>query len=64
MGTKDSDFPDPEAEAGLVGDRLRGRVAMIEGAGHYPQVEFPAETGRVIVDFVRQAFGRVASGAA
>ena len=37
---------------------------MIEGAGHYPQVEFPAETGRVIVDFVRQAFGRVASGAA
>src|SRR5438105_7942519 len=41
MGTKDSDFPDPEAEAGLVADRVRGRVAMIEGAGHYPQVEFP-----------------------
>lgn len=64
MGTRDSDFPQPAVEAELIARRLHGRVAMVEGAGHYPHVEFPAEAGRVIVDFIRHAHGRKASGAA
>lgn len=49
MGTKDPDFPDPAAEARLIAGRLRGDVVMIEGAGHYPQAEFPAETAAAIL---------------
>jgi pimeloyl-ACP methyl ester carboxylesterase len=49
MGTKDPDFPDPAAEARLIADRLRGDVVLIDGAGHYPQAEFPAETAAAIL---------------
>jgi pimeloyl-ACP methyl ester carboxylesterase len=49
MGTKDPDFPDPAAEARLIAGRLRGDVVMIEGAGHYPQAECPAETVAAIL---------------
>ncbi len=49
MGTKDPDFPDPAAEARLIAGRLRGDVVMIDGAGHYPQAEFPAETAAAIL---------------
>lgn len=48
MGTRDPDFPDPAAEARLIADRLGGDVVMIDGAGHYPQAEFPAETAAAI----------------
>ncbi len=41
MGTKDPDFKDQVAEAELVAGMVRGTVAMIEGAGHYPQVDHP-----------------------
>jgi pimeloyl-ACP methyl ester carboxylesterase len=41
MGSADPDFPDPAAEARLVADRLGGEVFMVEGAGHYPQAEYP-----------------------
>jgi pimeloyl-ACP methyl ester carboxylesterase len=64
MGTRDSDFPEPRAEAELIAGRLHGRTAMVEGAGHYPHVEFASEAGRVIVDFVRRAYAGEASGAA
>ena len=47
MGSKDPDFPDQRAEADLIAERLRGRVAMIAGAGHYPQAEFPELTSPV-----------------
>jgi pimeloyl-ACP methyl ester carboxylesterase len=53
MGSKDPDFPDPAAEAALVAGRLHGNVAMIDGAGHYPQAEFPAETAAAILAFLR-----------
>ena len=49
MGTRDPDFPDPAAEARLLAGRLRGTVTMIEGAGHYPQAEFPAETAAAVL---------------
>jgi pimeloyl-ACP methyl ester carboxylesterase len=54
MGTADPDFADPAAEAALVADRLGGKVALIDGAGHYPQAEQPDATSPVIIDFLMQ----------
>jgi pimeloyl-ACP methyl ester carboxylesterase len=51
MGTKDRDFKDPATEAALVAGRLRGDVHMLEGAGHYPQVEFPEQTSSLVLEF-------------
>lgn len=56
MGSKDPDFPDPQAEAELIAARLAGRVVVIPGAGHYPQSEFPELTSPEIVAFA-QALG-------
>jgi pimeloyl-ACP methyl ester carboxylesterase len=52
MGTRDPDFPDPAAEATLIAGRLHGEVVMIDGAGHYPQAEFPVPTAEAILAFV------------
>jgi pimeloyl-ACP methyl ester carboxylesterase len=52
MGTRDPDFPDPAAEARLVAERLRGDVAMVEGAGHYPHAEVPDIAAPIIIDFL------------
>jgi pimeloyl-ACP methyl ester carboxylesterase len=57
MGTKDPDFPDQRAEADFIVERLGGRVAMIEGAGHYPQNEFPELTTPEIVGFALEIKG-------
>lgn len=55
MGTKDPDFADPAAEATTVAGLLHGRAAMVEGAGHYPHVEFADETARAILAFLAEA---------
>ena len=55
MGTKDPDFPDPAAEAQLVAARLHGSVSLIEGAGHYPHAEMPAETASRVLAFLQTA---------
>lgn len=52
MGTRDPDFPDPAAEARLVAERLRGEVALVEGAGHYPHAEVPDAAAPIIIDFL------------
>ena len=52
MGSRDADFPDPEAEAGLVAGRLNGRVMMVSGAGHYPQAEYPEVVNPAVVGFL------------
>lgn len=39
MGSRDRDFPDPEAEAHWIATALRGEHRMIPGAGHYPMAE-------------------------
>jgi pimeloyl-ACP methyl ester carboxylesterase len=57
MGTRDRDFRNPAAEAELVAARVGGQVELIEGAGHYPHVEFPAETARTVVEFARSTVG-------
>jgi len=52
MGTKDPDFPDPAAEAATVARLLRGRVALVDGAGHYPHAEMPDAVLPRIVRFL------------
>jgi pimeloyl-ACP methyl ester carboxylesterase len=58
MGSKDPDFGDPAEEAETVAKLLRGRPTMIEGAGHYPHAEFPDETARAVVGFLRATGAR------
>lgn len=55
MGTKDPDFADPAAEARLVADRLSGEVLLVDGAGHYPQAEFPDVVAPRVAAFLRAA---------
>jgi pimeloyl-ACP methyl ester carboxylesterase len=57
MGRLDRDFADPAAEARLVAERLHGTVEMIDGAGHYPHVEFPERAARRVVAFLRGVSG-------
>ena len=52
MGSKDPDFKDQEAEASWVATNLRGRYAMVTGAGHYPHAEMPAVTGPRVLAFL------------
>jgi pimeloyl-ACP methyl ester carboxylesterase len=57
MGTLDPDWPDPRAEAeGIVAAMPAGlgSVAMIEGAGHYPQTQFPDQVAAVILPFLTE----------
>jgi pimeloyl-ACP methyl ester carboxylesterase len=56
MGDRDRDFKDPAAEARLVADRLGAEVAMVPGAGHYPQAEYPDIVNPVVIQFARRAF--------
>ena len=56
MGDHDSDFPDPEAEARLVGERLGAEVIMVSGAGHYPQAQYPEVVTPAIISFAREVF--------
>ena len=53
MGTDDPDFPDPIAEANYIVEQTGGQLALIEGAGHYPQTEMPDKTTPVIVEFLQ-----------
>jgi pimeloyl-ACP methyl ester carboxylesterase len=41
VGSEDSDFDDPVAQAHSVANRLHGKVLIVPGAGHYPHVEYP-----------------------
>jgi pimeloyl-ACP methyl ester carboxylesterase len=53
MGDRDPDFPDPAAEANWIAQRLACEVLMVEGAGHYPQAEFPEIVSPAVVRFLR-----------
>jgi pimeloyl-ACP methyl ester carboxylesterase len=55
MGTRDPDFGDPAAEAGWVASHLHGKVLMVEGAGHYPHVEYPDVVANATIEFMRGA---------
>ncbi len=55
MGTKDPDFPDPIAEGEIIAKQTGGILAFVEGAGHYPQTEMPAQTAPIVLDFLKQS---------
>lgn len=48
MGSQDPDFPDPAAEAKWLAGQISGEVVIVEGAGHYPQVEQPGAVAAAI----------------
>lgn len=54
MGAKDPDFPEPAAEANLVGRMLDGSVVLVPEAGHYPHAEFPEVTSPAVVTFLQR----------
>jgi len=54
MGSADPDFSDPAAEAQVYADATRGEVTMIDGAGHYPHAERPAETAAAVLALARR----------
>ncbi|HTW00454.1 MAG TPA: alpha/beta hydrolase [Streptosporangiaceae bacterium] len=66
MGTRDPDWPDPRAEAeaivGLLPDGL-GRYVMIEGAGHYPNAQYPEQVADAVIPFLKEQFGAEPAGA-
>jgi pimeloyl-ACP methyl ester carboxylesterase len=53
MGSKDPDFPDAATEAATVAKLLRGTVAMVPGAGHYPHAEMPDITVPLVTAFLK-----------
>lgn len=64
MGSQDPDFPDPVAEARWIADHVGadgqpnahglGEIAIIEGAGHYPQAEMPTDTAARLLPFLSE----------
>jgi pimeloyl-ACP methyl ester carboxylesterase len=66
MGSRDPDWPDPRAEAeaivGLLPDGL-GRFVMIEGAGHYPNAQYPEQVAAAVIPFLDEQFSAERTGA-
>jgi len=57
MGADEPDWADPKAEAEGIVARLTpglGSVVMVEGAGHYPHAQYPAETATAILAFLKE----------
>ncbi|MCL5783437.1 MAG: alpha/beta hydrolase [Candidatus Thermoplasmatota archaeon] len=52
MGSKDPDFPDPKKELDWLAARTGAKSIMIEGAGHYPQAEYPEKFIAYLTDFI------------
>lgn len=55
MGTLEPDFADPRAEGEAVVAAMPpgvGRLAMVEGTGHYPHAEKPDATAELILRFL------------
>lgn len=57
MGSRDPDFDDPAAEAATMAGLVHGKVAMIDGAGHYPHAEMPEVTAPAILAFLAETVG-------
>lgn len=52
MGSKDPDFPNPKNEMDWLAERIGAKTLMIEGAGHYPQAEYPEEFIKCLINFI------------
>lgn len=57
MGSNDPDWPDTEAEARAIVAEMPegvGRYVMIEGAGHYPHVQYPDQVAAALLPFLAE----------
>ena len=52
MVTKDTDWPDPIAEAQFIEEKMSTELLLIDGAGHYPQTEMLEKTTPAIIEFL------------
>ena len=55
QGSRDPDWASPQAEGeAIVADLPKGlgRLVMVEGAGHYPHVQFPEQTLSAVLPFL------------
>ena len=55
QGSLDPDWADPRAEGEAIVAAMPaglGRLEMIEGAGHYPHVQYPAEVVTMMLSFL------------
>jgi pimeloyl-ACP methyl ester carboxylesterase len=52
VGGKDMDFDDPAADGAKLAARLRGALLLVDGAGHYPQVETPDIVAPAVLKFL------------
>ena len=52
-GSKDPDFENPEKELDWIKSVLKAEKVLIDGAGHYPHVEFPDQVAKIIEKFIR-----------
>jgi pimeloyl-ACP methyl ester carboxylesterase len=58
QGTLDPDWASPRAEGEAIVAALPpglGRLEMIEGAGHYPHVQFPEQVATLVLSFLESA---------
>ncbi|RKS79946.1 pimeloyl-ACP methyl ester carboxylesterase [Motilibacter peucedani] len=58
QGSADCDWADPRAEGEAVVADLPtglGRLVMVEGAGHYPHVQYPAQVTSAVLTFLETA---------
>lgn len=51
MGSKDPDFREPLKEAEFLAKQTGGEIFIVEGAGHYPQAEYPDQTAQALIKF-------------
>jgi pimeloyl-ACP methyl ester carboxylesterase len=57
MGTLDPDFADPRAEGDAIVSAMPsglGSVATVDGAGHYPHAQSPAEVAALVIPFLKE----------
>ena len=60
MGTLDPDWPEPRAAAdGIIAAMPAGlgHAVRIDGAGHYPQTQFPDQVAAVMLPFLKEHAG-------
>ncbi|MET8873288.1 alpha/beta hydrolase [Nocardia sp. NPDC004604] len=57
MGAADPDYPDPKAEGMAIVAAMPmgiGKVAVVDGGGHYPHAQFGDRVAELIIPFLRQ----------
>ncbi len=57
FGEEDQLYDDPDAAAQAYGDVPGARITVLPDTGHSPNVEKPADTSRLVLDFAAQAGG-------